>query len=216
MNFYGFLETTHDSLGAGPQRSPNTSLSPFPHQAQLPRRPSVQGSTAASSVSSILWELQFHPQDFSSGNATVRTTANPEIKYSFPSFNLTTSLTVFPALPPAPNLTLSPLPPCPPILPGHMAGDREIVCLQFPGTLSPLAQTLGPIQRSSHTTKGSWRQMRERAEPVLFQGPPGPWLTGAQCWGRAHHPTIRGSCLLFTVPQPLPAVLHTPCTGCWL
>ena len=90
------------------------------------------------------------------------------------------------------------------------------LCLQFPGTLSPLAQTLGPVQRSSHTTKGSWRQMRERAEPVLFQGPPGLWLTGAQCWGRAHHPTIRGSCLLFTVPQPLPVVLHTPCTGCWL
>jgi len=163
MNFYGFLETAHDSPGAGPQRSPNISSPPFPHQAQLPRRPRVQGSTAASSVTSILQELQFHPQDFSFEHATVRTMANPEKKHSFPSFNLTTSLTVFPALPPAPSLTLSP---SLPVLPFSQATWQETeklsVCLQFPGTLSPLAQTLGPIQRSSHTTKGSWRQIRER------------------------------------------------------
>ena len=216
MNFYGFLETAHDSPGAGPQRSPNTSSSPFPPQAQLPRRPSVQGSTAASSVTSILRELQFHPQDFSSENATVRTMTNPEKKILFPLFQPHNIPDCLPCPTSSPEPHPEPLPPCPPILPGHMAGDREIVCLQFPGTLSPLAQTLGPIQRSSHITKGSWRQIRERREPVPFQGPPGPWLTGAQCWGRVHHPTIRGSCLLFTVPEPLPAVLHTPFTGCWL
>ena len=129
MNFYGFLETTHDNPGAGPQRSPNTSSSPFPHQAQLPGRPSIQSSTVASSVTSILWELQFYPNNFSSENATERTMANPEKKIPFPLFQPHSIPDCLPCPIPGPELTLSPLPPCPPILPGHMAGDRGIVCL---------------------------------------------------------------------------------------
>lgn len=128
MNFYGFLETAHDSPGAGPQRSPNISSPPFPHQAQLPRRPRVQGSTAASSVTSILQELQFHPQDFSFENATVRTMANPKKKH-FPLFQPHNIPDCLPCPTPSPEPHPEPLPPCPPILPGHMAGDREIVCL---------------------------------------------------------------------------------------
>ena len=98
-------------------------------------------------------------------------------KYPFPSFNLTASLTVFPALSLAPS---SPRAPSLPVLPFSQATWQETeelsVCLLFPGSLFPLAQTRGPIQRSSHTTKESWGQIHERGEPVLFQGPPGPWL----------------------------------------
>lgn len=212
MNSYGFLESHTRQTWAGLQRSPNTSHPPFPHQAQLPRRPSVQGGTAASSAASVLWELLFHLQDSSSENTAIRIMMNTEKNTLSP---LSTSqhpcLSSLPYAQ-APNLILCPLPPCPPPLPGHMAGDRgkdlSLPSSQVP--FSPPAQTLGPIQRSSHTTQGSWGQVSERGEPVLFRGQPGPWLTDAQRWVRAPHPTIRGSCLLFTMPEPLPAAPCSP------
>lgn len=185
------------------------SLSPFPPQAQLPRRPSLQGSWPPQSVLSSgsfsstprlqLWKCYCKDNSL-----------NPEIKYSFPSFNLTASLTVFPALPQPSR----PHPEPPPSLSSHSptpSGDRRIICLQFPGTLSQHSDS-EPNSEIFPSWPGSWRQMRE-GRACAFQEPAWPLAPGCSVLGRAHPSLSRGSCLLFYSASTPPSGCSAPCTG---